>query len=120
MAQVIKNAQKVIDAIEVTSLPALRYALRPIYDDSQILVPVKTGDLKRSGFVEVRRRGKVIEGVVGYARSEKPHYAIFVHERLDLFHQPPTQAKFLEEAVNRNIKSVPGRYADYVKRDLGL
>jgi hypothetical protein len=30
---------------------------------------------------------------VGY---EAP-YTIFVHERLDLYHEPPTQAKFLEQ-----------------------
>src|SRR5690606_7190367 len=89
MQQVIKNAQKVIDAVEVTSLPALRYALKPIYDTSQELVPKRTGKLARSGFVEVRRRGSTVEGVVGYARSEDPHYAVFVHERMDFYHAPP-------------------------------
>lgn len=120
MAEVIKNAQKVIDAIEAESIPAMKYALRPILDTSQELVPVKTGRLKRSGFIEVRHRGKVVEGVVGYARSEDPDYAVFVHERMDLHHTPPTQAKFLEEAVNRHFKEIPERYAHYVRNGLGL
>ena len=35
--------------------------------------------------------------VLGY----RAPYALIVHERLDLYHKPPTKAKFLEEPVRR-------------------
>lgn len=78
---------------------------------SQVLVPVETGTLKRSGRVEE----PVVEAdsvsvTVGYGYGEAypakaqgdgdemvgPRYAIYVHEILRNKHKPPTQAKFLE------------------------
>ena len=120
MAKVTENLNKVIRSIEATSPLALRYAVKPIYDESQNLVPVDTGKLKASGFIEVRKNTRGVTAVIGYARGNNPHYAAFVHERLDLYHEPPTQAKFLEEAANRHMGKIPARYADYVKRHVGL
>jgi hypothetical protein len=80
-----------------------------IMAESQPLVPVLTGTLKRSGHVEE----PVIEGdtasvTLGYAYGVEyestaqgdeetgPGYAIYVHEILENKHKPPTSAKFLE------------------------
>ena len=120
MQAIVKNARQVINAIEMTSIPAIEYGLRPIYDESQILVPVKTGQLKGSGFIEVKRGARGVQGVVGYGKAGNPDYAVFVHERMDLHHESPTQAKFLEEAVKRHIGNVAPRYADFVRKNVGL
>jgi hypothetical protein len=120
MNQIIENAETVIEAIEMTSLPALEYALQPMFDTSQFLVPVKSGKLKRSGFIEVRRTRRQVEGIVGYARAGNPHYAVYVHENMFMLHKEPTQAKFLQQAVVQHMHEVPIRYADFVKRRLGL
>lgn len=120
MKQIVDNMQKVIKAIHATSKPALQYALQPIYDDSQVLVPVDKGPLKASGFIEVRDTARGVTGVVGYAKGGNPHYAVYVHERMDLQHSAPTQAKFLEEPVMRHLRNIPARYASYVKQGVGL
>jgi hypothetical protein len=71
-------------------------ALEPTFDKSQELVPVLTGALKRSGFLGVgESRGKKV-AEIGYGRGGVPFYAARVHEDLDVYHKPPTQAKFLE------------------------
>lgn len=120
MEQIIKNAQAVIAAIEGDSIDALKYALEPIYDESQILVPVDTGRLKASGFIEARKTGRGVTGAVGYGKGGDPYYAVYVHEHLELRHEAPTQAKFLEEAVNRHIDEIPERYAEYIRNSTGL
>ncbi len=120
MKQVIANAKKVVDTIEFVSEEALIFALQPIYEKSQELVPVDTGKLKRSGFVSAKRfRGK-IQGIVGYAKAGNPSYAALVHERMEFRHASPTQAKFLEEAVNQHTADIVPRYVKYVKDNVGL
>ena len=84
-----------------------------IMANSQILVPVDTGTLKRSGRVEepvVSGDGDAVTVTVGYAYGAEyegraqgdgdeavgPGYGVYVHEILGNKHKPPTQAKFLE------------------------
>lgn len=89
-----------------------------IMASSQVLVPVDTGTLKRSGRVEepvLSDDGDSIEVVVGYGYGEAyqakaqgdgdedvgPGYGVYVHERVVtasghvVRHDPPTQAKYL-------------------------
>lgn len=89
------------------TLAGLYEAGTKIMAESQILVPVETGTLKRSGTVEE----PVIDGdsatvTLGYGYGEQINpnsgepatgYAVFVHENLEARHSPPTQAKFLEQ-----------------------
>ena len=52
------------------------------HDDSQVLVPVDTGALRRSGVVDVQKKGSA-EAVVQYGGKSMPHdvaYAGYVHE----------------------------------------
>lgn len=120
MDRVAKNLKRVIAAIENASPAGLAYALEPIYETSQELVPVDTGKLKRSGYIDARKTGRGIVAEVGYGKGGNPHYTAFVHERLDIYHKPPTQAKFLEEAVNQHQHEVLDRYAQFMKRGLGF
>lgn len=115
-----KRFEAMIDAIEGATAEAVYEGLEPIYQKSQTLVPVKSGALKASGFIEVERRGSRISGVVGYARGSNPPYAAIVHERLDVQHESPTQAKFLEEAVMSELPFTRDRIVAAVRRTLGF
>lgn len=46
--------------------------------------------------------------------SEEAYYALWVHEDLDKYHEPPTQAKWLERAV----RETRGTCKSIVKREL--
>ena len=98
-------------------------AARTIAGRSQQLVPIDTGALMGSMRVEKveydksvdrqrsRRTGRFRAGPPG-ARvrygSPKVHYAVYVHERLDVHHKRG-QAKYLEQAVKENqAKVAPG------------
>ncbi|KKN66742.1 hypothetical protein LCGC14_0468530 [marine sediment metagenome] len=120
-ASVIKqNLLKVINYIDNITPEAIRFGLKPIFDESQRLVPVDEGTLKASGFVEVRKTATGASAVIGYARHGRPHYAGFVHERLDIHHAPPTQAKFLETAINTHIDDFRRRVALFYQKNTGL
>ena len=75
--------------------------LNIIFIASQELVPQKTGALKRSGYVTNSRMGTRAYAEIGYAKGGHPTYALVVHEDLTKFHEPPTQAKYLEDAIYR-------------------
>jgi hypothetical protein len=120
MDDIISNFRTIQGAVPGLGVHALQHALSPIYDTSQELVPVDTGKLKASGYIEVQQEGSELTGNVGYARDNDPFYAVIVHERLDLRHEPPTQAKFLEEAINRHIDEIPERFAEYMREALGM
>lgn len=59
--------------------------------------PVETGYLKGTGRVEIELRE--LRRAAARIVFDAP-YSTFVHERLDLHHAPPTQAKFLQRAVD--------------------
>ncbi len=89
-----------VSGINSVAPQAVGVALNRIFERSQTYVPVRKGDLKKSGFVEVTQNSKGVTGRVGYAKGGTPTYALIVHENLETFHFPPTQAKFLERAVD--------------------
>lgn len=87
-------------------------ALRPAFKLSKTYVPVDTGALKKSGFLE-KVRNPTAPGVqIGYGRYGRPHYAAVVHENLNVKHKPPTRAKFLQDAINESLGQI--------QRDLGV
>ena len=63
--------------------------------ESQKIVPIDTGNLRRSAFTREQGAGFDIVVTVGYTAS----YAIYVHERVELRHAPGKQAKFLEHPL---------------------
>lgn len=71
-----------------------------VLGDAQQITPVKTGALQASGTagaVEIEGTGN-IKAVLGFNTD----YAAAVHERLDVHHEAPGQAKFLETAIRNN------------------
>lgn len=94
-----------------------------IFAESQQEVPVDTGALKRSGYIE--KQGNSVD--IGYGRSEElgasnqtPNtYMVAVHERLDVYH-PNGKAKFLEDPVNRHTRKGADSIADKIRKLLHL
>lgn len=109
-----------LNAIEGLTPGAVRHALQPIFEESQRLVPVLSGALKDSGGIVVERTARGAAGEVFYARGGNPFYAVIVHERTELQHTAPTQAKFLEEAAAKHGGDVGTRAAQFLRDQLGL
>ncbi len=86
---------------------ALYQVALDIFADSQRLVPVDTGTLKGSGGVAgPYRNTSGNPEVMVYYGGAAADYAIFVHERLDIYHAEPTQAKFLETPFLMHVQRI--------------
>lgn len=111
-----QNLEDAIRQITDATPEAIVFGLEPIMQESQRLVPVDTGDLKRSGFLTIDRTTTGPRVSIGYGRYGRPHYAAMVHERLDFRHAPPTQAKFLEQPIHDRIDDFRRRVELYMRR----
>ena len=117
---VLKNFDAWAEHMQDVSPEVLRNALQPTFDESQKLVPVDTQALKNSGYLEVRKlRGRTV-AEIGYGRGGYPHYAVFVHEHLESYHAAPTQAKFLEEPLRKNIDQIVNDVLKDIKEASGV
>ena len=103
MKMIVENMKRVVDHIDRVTPEAIVFGLEPVFVESQRLVPVDTGDLKRSGFIEARQTSTGTHAEIGYGRFGRPAYAAEVHEILFFRHAPPTQARFLSQAVDTKI-----------------
>ena len=74
-----------------------------IFNESQKLVPVDTGALRASGFVHAPRRENNRVFVRVTYGGPAAHYALYVHENLYARHDAPTQAKYLETPLYRQV-----------------
>lgn len=71
-----------------------------VFHRSQVLVPVDTTALKKSGKREKKRGpGGAPMWEISYGGPTAP-YALWVHEDLSKHHAPPTQAKYVSQAVD--------------------
>lgn len=85
-----------------------------IMAQSKALVPVDTGTLRGSGFVELpKRSGDRVTIDLGYGGAASS-YALIVHENLDNFH-PTGMAKYLEVPFNEALNGMPERVARGIK-----
>ena len=114
------NLLKIVKTIDDVTPDALIYGLLPIFDESQRLVPKKTGRLMISGFLGADKTGKGARANIGYAVGGDPFYAVIQHERLDFAHSAPTQAKYLEAAVDRFIGLVQPRVSEFLGVSTGM
>lgn len=89
-----------------------------IMTEAKRLCPVETGALRGSGLVRLAEAetGRLIV-TLGFGGPAAP-YAGIVHERLDVRHRPPTQAKFLEVPVNHAAPTIPAELAARIRRGL--
>ena len=91
----------------------LQGAAMSLWRRSQVLVPVEKGDLKATGKVESGGRGfgawaQVVYGGTSPTGREVT-YALVVHEDLSKYHEPPTQARYLADAVLQTRGSMTAR-----------
>lgn len=104
-------------------IPALKQALNEegqiAFRNSQRLVPVDTGTLRRSGvLVPAREKGSsMIEVVMGYGGAASA-YALKQHENLSYRHKEGQQAKYLEEPVKARQEKLSQNIQRRMKRIL--
>lgn len=67
------------------------------------VTPVAFGNLRDSGMVQQPRTNDGVVSVELTFGGASAPYAVYVHERTDLYHAPPTKAKFLEETVLERV-----------------
>ena len=91
-----------------------------IFAKSQILVPVDTGVLRGSGGVSAPQMGNQGYFVDIFYGGPAAPYALFVHEIIGNYHNPPTQAKYLEqplmESMNGLQERIKGRIIDIIEK----
>ena len=91
-----------------------------IFAKSQILVPVDTGVLRGSGGVSAPQRGNRGYFVDIFYGGPAAPYALYVHEIIGNYHNPPTQAKYLEqpvmEAMSTIQENIKGRIIDIIQK----
>jgi len=99
IAEVNAQLARLWEQDQAASVQALREEAETIMTDSKQRVPVDTGVLRASGFVQPVEDG--VRLAYGGAASD---YAIYVHENLDANH-PVGEAKYLERPV---LEALPG------------
>lgn len=82
--------------------------------------PIQTGALRESAYLEAKLGGQGVEAEIGFARGGTPDYAVIVHENPAAYHKPPTQAKFLERAVNETAGNIVDGIFGSLKNRMGL
>lgn len=115
MAAVVGELRRRLNAIKDATPEALESALTPTFAKALVYTPVLTGELKASGYMELRNgpRGPEIE--IGFGKGGKPGYAAYVHEMVNIPHKAPTRAKFLQSAVEEDIDDIPRRIAAFLR-----
>ena len=104
-----------IKTVQHASPDALMAALDPIYEESQRLVPVDTGDLKASGYVDARQTPKGAIAEVGYGPAGDPFYTVFTHENPVFYHEAPTQYKFLQQPLEEQMDQLLPRVQEMLR-----
>lgn len=117
---VIDNYIGWVKSIDGQMAEILLEALEPTFQWSQEIVPVHTGALKDSGYLETGTfRGHTTVDM-GYAKGGTPPYAVYVHEALTYFHEPPTQAKFLQAPIEWDANNIQLRVQQGIATAAGV
>ena len=77
-----------------------------IFAKSQVLVPVDTGALRGSGGVSAPQDAGQGYYVDIYYGGPAAPYALLVHEIIGNYHNPPTQAKYLEQPFMQSLSEL--------------
>jgi hypothetical protein len=118
LADVVGNLRAFVEGIDAATPEILLETLEPTFVKSQIRCPFRTGDLRASGYLETRKGTRTAEVEIGYGRGGHPDYAIHVHE-VPAYHQPPTQDKFLQSAIEEDAPDYPAIIAAKIQEVAG-
>jgi hypothetical protein len=103
MKNVIARYEKLIRSMKSATPDILYNAMIPVFEKSQEYVPKDTGALEASGVLEVST-GEFPAATITYGDKDT-WYAALVHEFVWLNHEPPTRAKYLQNAMEEEIDS---------------
>lgn len=105
MALIVEDYERLIHYIEDVTPEVIFDALEPTFEKSKEYCPKDTGDLVKSGYLEI------VDGRVeiGYGRGGNPSYAVTVHENLEWRHKAPTRAKWLQVALDEDEQQIQNR-----------
>jgi hypothetical protein len=120
MRSIEKDLLYIIQQFEDVTPVFMKDALQPTFDKSLVYVPKKSGMLKDSGYLEIVEYRGSPKVEMGYGAYGRPDYAVYVHEMVEIQHQAPTQAKFLERAVNEDMGDLINRLASSYKAFMGV
>jgi hypothetical protein len=119
MRKIQEDLGYIIQQFEDVTPEFMLEAMRPIFDESQRIVPVRTSALKDSGYLEIVEFRGSPKVEIGYAKGGNPWYAVYVHEMIEIPHRPPTQAKYLEKPVNDGLGALIDTLAAQYKEFMG-
>jgi hypothetical protein len=102
MQNVTRQYEKFVRHLQGVTPDIVRNALEPVFDKSQVYVPVDKGYLKESGQLNVETEGGQVIGTITYGDA-RAWYAALVHEYVWLNHEPPTRAKYLQSAMEEEL-----------------
>ena len=85
---ITETIQQELQPNDISNL--LRTFSEDVFERSQKYVPVKNGNLKKSGKIQYKNNS--------YYITYKTDYALYVHEIINNYHKPPTRSKYLENA----------------------
>lgn len=106
MSDIIRKYSQIVNHLKGVTPDILLEVLLPVFDKSQMYCPVKTGALLASGDLRVTENsGNRVKAVISYGNASTPYTAI-VHERVDLHHESPTRAKWLQSAMEEEFDSL--------------
>lgn len=121
MNEIVQNFNKFCDWLKLDITPEVMVeALEPTMQLSDHYAPKDTHTMVNSRYNEVRKRGDGLRAEVGYNKNGQAPYTIFVHEMPQFYHEPPTQYKFLQRALDEDMPEIVGRVAAGIKRRSGL
>jgi len=103
-----KQIQVKIDSVEGVSEEALLSLGNDILNRSLEIVPVETGALKKSAFIEANRTISGPSVTLGYNKDGSAPHAVFAHE-IGPYKKPTTpgtQYKFLEQPLHEAMPNI--------------
>lgn len=106
LERVVRNLNKEIKAIEGRSIIGLGKAamlVRHDMDQTPPLIPVDTGNLRASWFIEPLKAAKGPAVLMGF----NANYAVYVHEMIGaIFQRPGAGPKFFQSSLRRNSEKI--------------
>lgn len=99
LSKALSQLERWGEGFQTGALRAQVEVAEAVLERALIYVPVDTGALRASGRVNADLSNLEIAVAEVRFGSDVAPYAAIVHERLDLRHKPPTQAKYLERAA---------------------
>ena len=107
---------KLQEGVRRATVKALRDTAEDLLTEANKTVPLRDGDLMRSGLADVDEQA--LEASVSYGHGPAAPYAVVQHERTDFRHSEGRRAKWLELALDENRARYQRYIADQIRKAL--